>query len=54
MAIARDAAKNVPQVACLLDQEKAYDRVHPMYLQQVLLRFGFPSSLVSCLCSNEL
>jgi hypothetical protein len=51
MANARDAAKNVPQVACLLDQEKAYDRVHPTYVRQVLLRFGFPSSLVSCLCS---
>jgi hypothetical protein len=51
MANARAVAKDVPQVACLLDQEKAYDRVHPTYLRQVLLRFGFPSSLVSCLCS---
>lgn len=25
--------------------------MHPTYLEKVLLRFGFPSSLVSCLCS---
>ncbi|MEG2810834.1 MAG: reverse transcriptase family protein, partial [Akkermansia sp.] len=29
-----------------LDQQKAYDRVHPFYLEQVLQRFGIPSSLV--------
>jgi hypothetical protein len=47
MANAHVAAKNVPQVSVLLDQEKAYDRVHPDCLHRVLLRFGFPSSLVS-------
>lgn len=47
----KSIAANVPAVAVLLCQEKAYDRVHPQYLQQVLLHFGFPSSLVSSLCS---
>lgn len=35
-------------VSLLLDQEKAYDRVHPGYLGQVLQRFGFPTSFVDC------
>lgn len=38
-------------VAVFLDQEKAYGRVHPEYLQRVLLHFGFPSQLVSSLCT---
>ncbi|KAG1036188.1 hypothetical protein G6F43_013094 [Rhizopus delemar] len=29
-------------VGLLLDQEKAYDRVHPSYLSQVMIRFGVP------------
>ncbi|CAO3611948.1 unnamed protein product [Mucor hiemalis] len=51
MSNLRSAAPDVPSVAVLLDQEKAYDRVHPEYLRRVMLRFGFPSGLVSCLCS---
>ncbi|KAG0928771.1 hypothetical protein G6F30_012252 [Rhizopus arrhizus] len=32
-------------VGLLLDQEKAYDRVHPEYLSQVMRRFGVPAQL---------
>ncbi|OBZ81280.1 Transposon TX1 uncharacterized protein, partial [Choanephora cucurbitarum] len=31
-------------VALLLDQEKTFDRVHPLYLRRTLLRFNFPRS----------
>ena len=51
MAHFRSVASDVPAVAVLLDQEKAYDRVHPEYLKKVLHHFGFPSSLVSSVCS---
>ena len=41
----------LPGVRLLLDQEKAYDWVHPTYLRNVLLHVGLPSSLVLSLCS---
>ncbi|EIE75433.1 hypothetical protein RO3G_00145 [Rhizopus delemar RA 99-880] len=38
-------------IALLLDQEKAYDRVHPQCLQACLERFGFLSYLITCILS---
>ncbi|KAG1138852.1 hypothetical protein G6F37_010178 [Rhizopus arrhizus] len=40
-----------PGIALLLDQEKAYDRVHPHYLQACIDKFGFPQSLVASIIS---
>ncbi|KAG1031815.1 hypothetical protein G6F25_011809 [Rhizopus arrhizus] len=42
--------KQSAEICLLLDQEKAYDRVHPEYLRKVMLQFGFPPSLVSTIC----
>ncbi|CEP09838.1 hypothetical protein, partial, partial [Parasitella parasitica] len=36
-------------IALLLDQEKAYDRIHPTYLQAVMQRFNIPSSITHSL-----
>lgn len=46
-----DQAKGltIPGVGLLFDQEKPYDRVHPEYLRQVMLKFGFSSSFVKCI-----
>lgn len=38
-------------VGLLLDQEKAYDRVHPDYLRQVLVRIGIPTAFVTSICN---
>ncbi|EIE78597.1 hypothetical protein RO3G_03301 [Rhizopus delemar RA 99-880] len=35
-----------PEIGLLLDQEKAYDRVHPMYFRQIMLAFSFTPYLV--------
>jgi hypothetical protein len=41
--------QNRPEISLLLDQEKAYGCVHPMYLSQTILAIGFPPSLVNSL-----
>jgi exonuclease III len=38
-------------VIVLMDQEKAYDRIHPDWLDQVLTRFGFPRRLITIIKS---
>jgi hypothetical protein len=38
-------------VGMLLDQEKAYDRVHPTYMEQTLLHFGFPVGFTRSICN---
>ncbi|KAG1048417.1 hypothetical protein G6F43_009193 [Rhizopus delemar] len=40
---------NRNDIALLLDQEKAYNRVHSSYLRAVMLKFGFPSVLINYL-----
>ena len=37
---------NNTAVGLLLDQEKAYDRIHSSYLTSTLNKFGFPTSIV--------
>lgn len=51
LSMVLDQAKglDLQGIGLLLDQEKAYDRVHPEYLSQVLLKFGFSSSFVNCI-----
>ncbi|KAG1137591.1 hypothetical protein G6F37_011260 [Rhizopus arrhizus] len=39
------------EIGLLLDQEKAYDRVHPEHLSNVMIRLGFPSQLVDSIIS---
>jgi len=36
-------------VGVMLDNNKAYDRVHPRYLAQVLQKFGFPMEFIRCI-----
>ncbi|KAG1435288.1 hypothetical protein G6F55_014371 [Rhizopus delemar] len=42
---------NSSAIGLLLDQEKAYDRIHPDYLRQVLQRFAFPDSIINSISS---
>lgn len=36
-------------VGIMLDNHKAYDRVHPYYLTKVLEKFGIPASIIQCI-----
>ncbi|SAL96369.1 hypothetical protein [Absidia glauca] len=46
----QSAAQGLAGVGLLLDQEKAYDRIHPGYMEQVLAHFGFPPGLIQSIC----
>jgi hypothetical protein len=46
MAHARNIDPNGTTAGVLLDQEKAYDRIHPEYLAKVLMKFGFPEAFI--------
>jgi hypothetical protein len=47
VAHARHTAPSRSAVGVLLDQEKAYDWIHPEYLTQVMSAFGYPLMLVN-------
>jgi hypothetical protein len=49
MAHARTADPKGSSVAVMLDQEKAYDRVHPEYLKEVLRVFRFPATVIQAI-----
>jgi exonuclease III len=38
-----------PGIGMLLDQEKAYDRVHPLYLEKTMLAMGLPVAFVGAI-----
>jgi hypothetical protein len=45
----RNSSNFAAYAGIMLDNAKAYDRVHPKYLSQVLLKFGFPEAFVTCI-----
>lgn len=49
MAIAEHTLPNT--IGLLLDQEKAYDRIHPSYLARMMTKFGIPSPIKESLCT---
>lgn len=51
IAIEQASLRNSDEVSLLCDQGKAYDRVHPTYLQTFLNCYGFPSKFTSAITS---
>lgn len=47
LAMSNSQATQHPGIALLLDPEKAYDRVHSIYLRRTLFKFGFPLALLA-------
>ncbi|KAG2228768.1 hypothetical protein INT48_008635 [Thamnidium elegans] len=44
-------SQNSSSIAPLLDQEKAYDCIHPEYLSAVMIEFGIPASIINSIIS---
>ncbi|KAG1137120.1 hypothetical protein G6F37_011489 [Rhizopus arrhizus] len=49
MILEQSRGLHLPGVGLLLDQEKAYDRVHPGYLQQVMSTMDLPDRFINCI-----
>lgn len=49
MVMAHARSSDSKAIGLLLDQEKAYDRVHPEYLRRVLQHFRFPVGIIRCI-----
>ena len=41
---------NSSGLGIMLDQHKAYDRIHPEYFTKVLKKIGFPDVFVATIC----
>lgn len=42
---------NIKGAGILFDQEKAYDRVHPVYLRAVMTKMNIPDQLINAVCA---
>lgn len=51
IAMKQASFRSSSEVDLLCDQEKAYDRVHPVYLRSVLQAFGLPFCFITAVCS---
>lgn len=49
LAMEHAASTRANDIGLSLDMEKAYDRVHPDYLERCLQRWGFPTEIVRCI-----